>query len=420
MAVNVAIPKLGMSMREATLIEWLFKEGDQVNEGQVVLIIETEKTKWEVEALGSGLLHIIEAVDSTQPVGQVVGCLAETPVELKAMQKESGVPAPAPAEKAKKAVSAPAASPEPPSGAGKRIRISPVARRMAEEQGIDLASVTGTGPGGRIVKGDIEKAIENKGKIAVEPAAGQAPPAEEYEGRKVKATIPIKTGMRRAIAEHMRRSLTVSAQLTVTGEIDMTEIIKLRTEFLKQEESLQTRVTYTDIFVLAITRALKDNPIINSSLIGDDIFIWEDINIGIAVALEGEEYIGGGLIVPVLKDAGKMSLVEISRAAKPLIAKAREGKLMPDDVSGGTFTLTNLGVAGGGYGFGTPIINQPETAILATGAISDRPVVREGEIVIRPIMTCSFTFDHRVIDGYPASIFMSRLTDLLENPLLLL
>lgn len=418
MAVNVAIPKLGMSMREATLIEWLFKEGDQVNEGQVVLIIETEKTKWEVEALGSGLLHIMGAIDSTQPVGQVVGCLAETPDELAAMQKESGVPAPA--EKAQKAVSAPAASPEPPSGAGKRIRISPVARRMAEEQGIDLASVAGTGPGGRIVKGDIEKAIENKGKMEVEPAAGQAPPAEEYEGKKIKAAIPVKTGMRRAIAEHMRRSLAVSAQLTVTGEIDMTEIIKLRTEFLKQEESLQTRVTYTDIFVLAITRALKDNPIINSSLIGDDIIIWEDINIGIAVALEGEEYIGGGLIVPVLKDAGKMSLVEISRAAKPLIAKAREGKLTPDDVSGGTFTLTNLGVAGGGYGFGTPIINQPETAILATGAISDRPAVREGEIVIRPIMACSFTFDHRVIDGYPASIFMSRLTDLLENPLLLL
>jgi pyruvate dehydrogenase E2 component (dihydrolipoamide acetyltransferase)/2-oxoglutarate dehydrogenase E2 component (dihydrolipoamide succinyltransferase) len=291
---------------------------------------------------------------------------------------------------------------------------------MAQEQGIDLASVTGTGPGGRIVKEDVEQAIANKGKALAGPPVEQAPAAREHDGKKVKAAIPIKSGMRRAIAEHLQRSLAISAQLTVTGEIDMTEIMHLRAEFLKQEEALQTRITYTDIFILAITRALRDNPGINSSLVGDEIIVWEDINIGIAVALEGDEFLGGGLIVPVLKNADKLSLAEISRAAKPLIGKAREGKIMPDDVSGGTFTLTNLGVAGGGYGFGTPIINQPESAILATGAISDRPVVRDGEIVIRPIMAVSLTIDHRVIDGYPASIFMSRLTELLENPLLLL
>lgn len=420
MAGNIAIPKLGMSMREATLIEWLFNEGEQVNEGQTVLIIETEKTKWEVEALGSGLLHIAIETDTTQPVGQVVGFLAENPDELETLQKDTGAPPAVAVEETEKPEAAPAASSAPSSGGEKRVRVSPVAKRMAQEQGIDLASVAGSGPGGRIVKEDIEKAIENKGKAPAAPSAGQAPAAREYDGKKVKASIPIKSGMRKAIAEHMQRSLAISAQLTLTGEIDMTEIMRLRAEFLKQEETLQTRITYTDIFVLAITRALQDNPGVNSSLAEDEIIVWEDINIGIAVALEGDEYLGGGLIVPVLKNADKLSLAEISRAAKPLIAKAREGKLMPDDVSGGTFTLTNLGVAGGGYGFGTPIINQPESAILATGAISDRPVVRDGEIVIRPIMACSLTFDHRVVDGYPASVFLSRLTELLENPLLLL
>lgn len=412
MAEYIAIPKLGMQMTEATLVEWRAKEGDRVEKGDVVLLIETEKTQWEVEAASLGFVHILVEEDVVAPIGRVVGLIAETEEELKALQKEppkemfTTVPEVSeepPAE----------AKPEPPAavraGDRKRLRISPVARKMAEENMIDITTITGTGPDGRIVREDVEKAVEAKKKAV--------PGVEVYGFKRVKSTIPLK-GIRRAIGEHMHRSLSVSAQLTSMGEIDMTELVKFRSALLEQEEALGTRISYTDILVFIIARALKDNPIVNASLMENEIKIWEDINIGVAVALEEEgEW---GLIVPVVRNANQKSLVEISREVKSITQKARTGKLMPDDVTGGTFTLTNLGAFGGGWGFGTPIINQPESAILGTGAITDRPVVRQGQIVIRPIMTYSFTFDHRVIDGAPAAKFMVSLTKLLESPALLL
>ena len=412
MAEYIAIPKLGMSMTEATLVEWRVKEGDRVERGDVVLMIETEKTQWEVEAAGAGFVHILVDEDVNAPVGRVVGLIAETREELEALQREpvkemfTTVPEVTEAPPAE-------ARPEPPAAVRaeekKRLRISPVARKMAEENMIDITTIMGTGPDGRIVREDVEKAIEAKKKAV--------PEAEVYGFKRVKSTIPLK-GIRKAIGEHMHRSLSVSAQLTTMGEIDMTEAIKYRNALLEQEEAIGARISYTDILVLAIARALKDNPIVNASLIENEIKVWEDINIGVAVALEEEgEW---GLIVPVVRNADQKTLLEINREVKLLTEKARAGKLMPDDVSGGTFTLTNLGAFGGGWGFGTPIINQPESAILGTGVITDRPVVREGQIVIRPIMTCSFTFDHRVIDGAPAAKFMASLTKLLESPALLL
>jgi len=410
MAAYIAIPKLGMTMTEATIVGWKVSEGEWVEEHQAVMEIETEKIKCDVEATTSGFVHILVDKGNKVPVGRVVGLLAESKEELEALQKE-------PAKEIYTTVVQPTGAPAVEAGPlpavstqeRERIRISPVARKMAEEHMIDITKVTGTGPGGRIVREDIEKAIEAKKK--------EAPPVEVYAGKRIKTTMPLK-GMRAAIAEHMHRSLSVAAQLTSMGEIDMTEVMKLRKALIEQEQAIGARITYTDIFVFAIAKALKDNPIINSSLIDNEIKIWEDINIGVAVALEGG--IEGGLIVPVVRNADQKSLLEINREVRSLVEKARTGKLMPDDVSGGTFTLTNLGAFGGGWGFGTPIINQPQSAILGTGAITDRPVVREGQIVIRPIMTYSFTFDHRVIDGAPAGKFMGRVTQLLENPGLLL
>ena len=216
----------------------------------------------------------------------------------------------------------------------------------------------------------------------------------------------------------MHRSLNIAAQLTNMGEIDMTEIMRMREGFVAQEKTIGVRISYTDILVYALCKALKNNPVINSSLIENQVILWEDINIGVAVAVgEGAE---SGLIVPVVKNADKKSIVELSQEIKALTEKARTVKLLPDDVSGGTFTLTNLGAVGGGYGFGTPIINQPQSAILATGAISERAVVRNGQIVVRPILTYSFTYDHRVIDGAPAAEFITELTHLLENPTMML
>ena len=422
MATEINIPKLGMSMKEAALIEWKFNEGDWVEKKAIVLVIETEKVTYEVEAFGEGFLHILVAADTDakQPVGAVVGQLAETEEELKSLQAESGVVAvPAASEKLEPAP-VKSAAPGKAGGKGGRVRISPVAKKMAEANGIDINLVTGTGPGGRISKKDIELAMEAE-KSA--PAAG-APAyewgGEVFDGKRVKEAISVRSGMRKAIASHMQQSLLNSAQLTITGEIDMTAVKKLRGDFLKQEERLQTRITYTDIFVMAVTKALKAHPIINSSLIDNEIKIWEDIHIGVAVAIMGDSVLDSGLIVPVLRNADQKSLPEISKELKVLVQSARDATILPDDVQGSTFTITNLGGTGGSYGFGTPIINQPESAILATGPITDRAVVRDGEIVVRPIMTYSFTFDHRVIDGAPATLFMADLTQLIENPGLML
>ncbi len=402
MAAYITIPKLGQTASEATLVEWKAKEGDWVEKGSVVLEIETEKIKSDIEAEASGFLHILVEEDSKAPVGRVVGFIAETREELEVLQKEPPREIFAAVGEVKEmpAEAKPVTKTEP----RERIRISPVARKMAEEHMIDITQIVGTGPGGRIVREDIEKAIAAKEKAEVTP--------EVYQGKRVKVIIPLK-GMRRAIAEHMHRSLSESAQLTAMGEIDMTELIKLRKGLLAREDVIGTRITYTDMFVFVAAKVLKEKPMVNSSLIGNEIKVWEDINIGVAVAL------GEGLIVPVVKNADQKSLVEISQSLKTLAEKAREGKLMPDEVTGGTFTITNLGAAGAGWRFETAIINQPETAILGTGGVTDRAVVRDGQIVIRPIMTYSFTYDHRVIDGALAVQFMARVIELLETPGLL-
>jgi len=420
MATEIKIPRVGMAVADATIIEWQFKEGDQVEEDQVVVVIETEKIRTEVESPTTGFLHIMINEGDTATAGQVVGLLAETKEELAKVQKEAPAGKPAEAAKAAEPVvdEAPKAETAPhpkeasaAGGEGERVRISPVARKLAEEHAIDVTRVTGTGPGGRIVREDIEKAIADKG-TAPTPAPAAAP-TETAGEKKVKQTMPL-TGMRGTIAEHMHRSLSISAQLTTMGEIDMSEIVKLRNNLVAQESTLGTRITYTDILVFAIARLLQSNSKINASIIDKEIKVWEDINIGVATALEE------GLIVPVVKHANQKPLVEISKEIKALVEKARENKLSSDDISGGTFTLSNLGALGGGWTIETAIINQPESAILRVGGITERAVVRDGQIVARPIMTYSLTYDHRAVDGAMAGQFMSSLISALENPTLLL
>ena len=411
MAEYVAIPKLGMSMVDATLVEWKFQEGDHVEKGDEVLIIETDKTKWGVEAAASGFLHILVEPDVKAVVGRVVGLIAATKDELEALQKEPPKEMFTTADAAfdnPAAASSPAgASASTPAGNDQdlRVRISPVARKMAEEHMIDVSGISGSGPDGRIVKEDIEKAIE--AKKSGKPGKIETPAV--YAGKKVKSVIPLK-GMRKAISEHMYRSLSISAQLTSMWEIDAEEMMKLRAILVEQEKTIGTRITYTDIMILAAAKALKANPIINSSLIGNDIQVWEDINIAVAVAMEE------GLIVPVIKNADKKSVSEISKELRILVEKAKTGKLMPDDLSDGTFTISNIGVFGTHWALSTPIINQPQSAILGTGAITERPVVKKGQIVIGKIMTANLTFDHRVIDGAPAAKFIDDFSQLVEYP----
>ena len=403
MAVPITVAKIGWGTEPVTLVEWKANEGDRVEKNSTILVTTTEKIESDIDAEASGYLHIITPEGVDAEIGTVVGLIAETKEELEAVQKETPpefltpVAAPEEAAPSQQAPVRPAAT----AAEGERIKISPVARKMAEEHMIDITSVKGTGPGGRIVREDIEKAIESKGAARV--------PAVASGGKKVRETIPLK-GMRAAIANNMFRSLSTSAQLTLMGEIDMAKAVKLREALKAQADNIGASITYTDLFVHIVARALTGHPIINSSFIDNEITLWEDINIGVAVALDE------GLIVPVIKNADKKSIVEISRTAKDLAEKAREGKLVPEDVTGGTFTITNLGALGGGYRFETVIINGHESAILGTGGISDRVVARNGEIVIRPIMTYYFTYDHRIINGAVAAEFMATVTGLLENP----
>ncbi len=244
---------------------------------------------------------------------------------------------------------------------------------------------------------------------------------KEEAGKKVKEVIPLK-GVRKIVAEHMLRSLQVSAQLTSMGMLDMTEMVKLRQTLLSQEKITGIHFTYTDLFVKVVAQALKQNPLLNSSLVGDEIRIWEDINVGTALAFELRGG-GRGLIVPVVRNADKKSLAEIHQTLRDLVERGRNLKLLPDDISGGTFTISNVGVFGTGGRvsgrFGTPILNQPEVALLGTGPIVDTPVVRGGQIVIRPIMSYSLTYDHRVVMGEDAARFVATLQQLMEEPYLL-
>jgi pyruvate dehydrogenase E2 component (dihydrolipoamide acetyltransferase) len=417
MATEIIAPKLGMGTEPLTIVEWKFKEGERVDKGSVVLIVETEKIRHDVEAEATGFLHIVVDEGHEAAIGSAAGLIAESEEELAKLQSGAGgtpanPTATAAEPEAKEAPPAKAPAPAKVTAGGERIRISPVARKMAEEHLIDITQVVGTGPEGRIVKEDIEKAVAAKKGAPVAEGVAPATAGETYQGRRIKSTKPL-TGTRKAIAEHMHRSLQISAQLTSMGEIDMTEMVKLRQALVKQEETLGTRITYTDLLVFIVARLLKDYPLVNASIIDNEIKVWEDINVAVAVALDE------GLIVPVVKNADQKSLVEISKEVKTLASKARERKLAPEEVQGGTLTVTNLGAVAGGYRFETVIINQPESAILGTGGITDRAVVRDGQVVIRPIMTYYFTYDHRLIDGATAARFMGDLIRLIEIPGLL-
>jgi len=256
-----------------------------------------------------------------------------------------------------------------------------------------------------IAETEEERELSNE----MEPTPSTEAPNAANQGRTLKYATPL-TGIRKAIAEHMQRSLTISAQLTYMGEIDASKMMKLREKLIAQGEPDDVRVTYTDMMIAAAARTLSEYPLFNASLIDDELRVWQDINIGVAVNVEN------GLIVPVVRNADQKSLPEISRAVRTLMTKARERKLARNEIQGGTFTITNFGALGGGYQFATVIINQPEVAILGTGAITDRPVARDGQVVIRPIIPYSLTFDHRVNDGGAALFFMESFTKLVEDP----
>ncbi|MBW1750912.1 MAG: 2-oxo acid dehydrogenase subunit E2, partial [Deltaproteobacteria bacterium] len=329
MAVEFQMPKLAMAMQQGTVMEWKANEGDSIEKGQAVLVIETEKVSYDCEAPANGLLHILVQPDTTVDVYTSIALIAESEDELAQLQQAGASPV-APAQPVKAPEEAPVADTATGASGGKKVKISPLAKKMARQNNLDITRITGTGPGGRIGKKDVLKAIEAAAAPATPVPAAPDWSGDVVDGKRVKATVPVR-GMRKAIGEHMIRSLAVSAQLSSMAEVDMTEMIKLRKSLLTKEDEIGVRISYTDLLILAMVKAVQHVPMVNSTIIGDEIKIWEDINVSIAVALEKGEY-ESGLIVPVLKNCEKKSLVEISRGVKDLGRRARSGELLPEDL----------------------------------------------------------------------------------------
>ena len=392
MAVEVVMPKFGLTMTEGTIQQWFKAEGDGITAGEALFEVETEKVLYEIEAPADGTVaKLLYAVEAVVGVGLPVAVLAEAGedvAEIAARYADAAgaQAAPTPASPPE---AAPAAESATPADRPKRVPVTPAARKLAKEHAIDLDRVTGSGPRGRITREDVQKIIDSGGQ----PAPTPAPTADE--------TQPLR-GMRKVIAERMHQSLQGSAQLTITSEVDVSELIDRR-QAVRQEFG----VTYTDFIVQACAHALRQHPRMNATLEDGTLHLNRGIHVGLAVALDE------GLIVPVVRDADRKSLKEIAGEAKTLAEKARAGRLTLEDVSGGTFTVSNLGM----YGVDafTPILNTPQTGILGVGRIVEKPALSRGEIAKRSTMVLSLTFDHRVIDGAPAGAFLQTVADLLAH-----
>ncbi|AFV12156.1 dihydrolipoyllysine-residue acetyltransferase component of acetoin cleaving system [Thermacetogenium phaeum DSM 12270] len=380
MAAQITMPKLGLSMKTGTVAKWLKNEGDRVKKGEPVVEIMTEKITNTVEAPEEGiLLKIVASKGAKLPIGALLGVIGSEGEDISALLAE------APGGTAAAASAAPAA--------GERIKISPAARKLAEENGIDYTRIKGTGPEGRITREDVERAIAEG-----IPAADDRPTLE---------VIPYE-GMRRAIGDNMAHSWAVAPKVTHHTSVDLSGIIALRRE-INEGVKEKDKVSITAFLVKAVAKALELKPAVNATLDGEEIKVLQDINIGVAVALPD------GLIVPVVRNADQKDIYQVNKEIRDLAKRARRNKLEPDEMTGGTFTVTNLGAYGSVDWF-TPIINQPESAILGVGRTVERPVVVNGEITIRPMLGLSLAFDHRVIDGAPAAEFLKVLIDLIEKP----
>lgn len=421
MSETILMPKLAMSMKQGTLTEWCVAEGDHVDKDQVVLVIETEKVSYELEAPTAGFIHIIAQQDETIPVLETLAIIADSEEELAQIQSTSGAPVSAAAATEEVAQEEQVATEEvvaagAVSGKGDKIKISPLARKIAGQHNLDIAQITGTGPGSRIKKRDVLAFMEQAAKVPSAPVAVAEPPPTEdtMDGKRVKEILPM-SGFRQAMASHMAQSWETSARVSVFIEIDMEELIQLRKGLVEKQEVLGTRVSFTDLFVFLISRVLRDQPLLNSTYTDDGIVVWEDINIGVALSL-AKGGMDTSLVVPVIKNADRKSLIEISKELKGFVSKGREGTLGADDMSGGTFTFTNTAQLMNRWHLQTPMITQPESAILGTSSTVQKAVVKDGEIVARPMMPVQLSFDHRVIDGSQPTVFLTKFADLIEDP----
>ncbi|MBK8646171.1 MAG: 2-oxoglutarate dehydrogenase complex dihydrolipoyllysine-residue succinyltransferase [Gemmatimonadetes bacterium] len=447
--LSIKVPVLGESIVEATISRWLKQEGDRVNAGDTLVELETDKVTVEVPALKAGVLvRRAKAEGDVVAVNDVLGDIddaaagaasASEPAPAPLAVAPAVAPAPAPAAAAPVAAAAPAVV--APIATSSAEKSSPAARRLAAEEGVDLSQVAGTGRGGVVSKPDVVEHLAAASTSAMPavaapaaapvaapvavPATPTPAPSAAAAPAPAKASTPARpavggpresrekmTTRRRRIAEHLLEAQHATAHLTTFNEIDLTAVESLRARIKeKVEKEHGVRLSMMPFFVKAACMALKQFPVVNAKVDGDHIQYHHYVNMGIAVASDA------GLVVPNLKDADSLSLLDIARAITAVAKKARDGKLTMDDLTGGTFTITNGGVFGSLIS--TPIINFPQVGILGLHKTQDRPMVVNGEIVVRPMMYVALSYDHRIIDGQQAVLFLVKVKELMEDPALM-
>jgi pyruvate dehydrogenase E2 component (dihydrolipoamide acetyltransferase) len=426
MITRVVLAKLSPTMEEGMIVKWSKKEGDVIKVGDVLAEIETDKANMEMEALGAGVLRkVLIPAGGKAPIGTLIGVIADAAEDISATLAEAAKaaaapaaaaarpPAPAPAAPvaaapALRAVPAAAPAPAPATLApGGRLKSSPLARAIAAQKNVPLEALAGSGPGGRIVKRDVEGYIASP-KPAVTAVAVAARPAVPVPAVPPGTAIPI-SNIRRVIAKRLSESAFTAPHFYVTVEIDMDAAVSLRDQLLRAEE---VKLSYNDLVVKACAKALARFPTVNASWTGEAIQTYADVHVGIAVSIPD------GLITPVVRNADRKHLVEIAHEIKDLAARARDRKLKPEEFTGSTFTISNLGMFD--VSEFTAIINPPESCILAVGAVQKQPVVKNDQLAVGYRMRVTLSSDHRVVDGALAAQFLAEVRRLLESPVSLL
>jgi 2-oxoglutarate dehydrogenase E2 component (dihydrolipoamide succinyltransferase) len=399
--LSIKVPPLGESIVEATVSRWLKKEGDAVAAGDTVVELDTDKITVEVPALKPGVLgKRAKNEGDVVHVDDVLGEIDESAVPAAAKPAAPSPPAPA----------APSRPAPAPSSQSETVKSSPAARRIADERGIDIAAVAGTGRGGVVSKPDVlaaptgtERTSTPRPSTPAPPRGGNGAAPGERETREKMST------RRKRIAENLLQSQHATAHLTTFNEVDMSALNALRDKYKEKiEKEHGVKLTFMPFFVRAVCQALKQFPTINAQVDGDTIVFKHYVNMGIAVASEQ------GLVVPNIKDADRKGMLDVSREIAEVAKRARDGKLTMDDLTGGTFTITNGGVFGSLVS--TPIINYPQVGILGLHKTQDRPVALDGQIVIRPMMYIALSYDHRIVEGQQAVLFLVRVKELIEDP----
>ena len=424
MPIAIKMPALSPTMEEGTLSKWLVKEGDTVRAGDIMAEIETDKATMEFEAVDEGVIARIEIAEGTEgvKVGTVIALLAGEGEDASAVPAAPAVAAPAPAKaEAPAPAPAPAATSAPApamakAATGDRLIASPLAKRIAAQKGVDLAGLKGSGPNGRIVKADIEGVPAQAGTSGVQAQSAKAPASAGAQAGAQDFGIPHEveklSGMRKTIARRLTESKQTIPHIYLTVDIRLDKLLKLRGEINAALESQGVKLSVNDLLIKALAKSLLAVPVCNVQFAGDTLLKFSRADISVAVSIPG------GLITPIIKDAGNKAVSAISTEMKDLAARAKEGKLAPEEYQGGTASLSNMGMFG--IKQFEAVINPPQAMIMAIGAGEQRPYVVDGALQIASVMSATGSFDHRAIDGADGAQLMKVFKELVENPLGLL